>query len=52
MLEQLKTLLAQIEAEHVKFEKGNAAAGTRVRVKSMELIKAAKGLRLEIAAKK
>lgn len=48
----IKTQLATYEAEHEKFEKGNAAAGTRARKALGELAKAVKARRNEITAKK
>jgi hypothetical protein len=44
--------LAAYEAEHEKFEKGNAAAGTRARKALGELAKAVKARRNEITAEK
>ena len=51
--EDLKTLLASIEPDVTKFnEKGNNAAGGRIR-KAMQEVKAlAQGLRADIQAKK
>ena len=46
----IKTQLAAYEAEHEKFEKGNAAAGTRARKSLGELAKAVKARRNEITA--
>ena len=48
----IKTQLAAFEAEHEKFEKGNAAAGTRARKALGELAKAVKARRNEITAEK
>jgi hypothetical protein len=48
----IKTQLAAYEAEHEKFEKGNAAAGTRARKALGELAKAVKARRNEINAEK
>jgi hypothetical protein len=48
----IKTQLAAYEAEHEKFEKGNAAAGTRARKALGELSKAVKARRNEITAEK
>jgi hypothetical protein len=48
----IKTQLAAYEAEHEKFEKGNAAAGTRARKALGELAKAVKARRNEITAEK
>ena len=48
----IKTQLAAYEAEHEKFEKGNAAAGTRARKALGELAKAVKSRRNEITAEK
>lgn len=48
-MEDLKRILAEIEVDYVKFmEKGNKAAGTRVRTKSMEYIKAIRAFRLSV----
>jgi hypothetical protein len=48
----IKTQLAAYEAEHTKFEAGNAAAGTRARKALGELAKAVKVRRNEITAEK
>ena len=48
----IKTQLAAYEAEHEKFEKGNATAGTRARKALGELAKAVKARRNEITAEK
>ena len=48
----IKTQLAAYEAEHEKFEKGNAAAGTRARKALGELAKAVKARRNEITETK
>ena len=48
----IKTHLAAYEVEHEKFEKGNAAAGTRARKALGELAKAVKARRNEITAEK
>jgi hypothetical protein len=48
----IKTQLAAYEVEHEKFEKGNAAAGTRARKALGELAKAVKARRNEITAEK
>jgi hypothetical protein len=48
----IKTQLAAYESEHEKFEKGNAAAGTRARKALGELSKAVKARRNEITAEK
>jgi len=50
--QDIKTQLAAYEAEHEKFEKGNAAAGTRARKALGELSKAVKARRNEITAEK
>ena len=50
--QDIKTQLAAYEAEHEKFEKGNAAAGTRARKALGELAKAVKARRNEITAEK
>jgi hypothetical protein len=50
--EDIKTQLAAYEVEHEKFEKGNAAAGTRARKALGELAKAVKARRNEITAEK
>jgi hypothetical protein len=51
--EDLKTLLASIETDVIKFnEKGNNAAGGRIR-KAMQAVKAlAQGLRADVQAQK
>lgn len=48
----IKAQLAAYEAENDKFEKGNAAAGTRARKALAELAKAVKARRNEITAEK
>jgi len=48
----IKTQLSEYEYEHEKFEKGNAAAGTRARKALGELAKAVKARRNEITAEK
>ena len=48
----ITTQLAAYEAEHEKFEKGNAAAGTRARKALGELAKAVKARRNEITVEK
>ena len=48
----IKTQLAAYEVEHEKFEKGNAAAGTRARKALGELAKAVKARRNEITETK
>ena len=50
--EDIKTQLAAYEVEHEKFEKGNAAAGTRARKALGELAKAVKARRNDITAEK
>ncbi|SEK23385.1 histone H1 [Parapedobacter koreensis] len=50
---QLKDLIASVEADAVKFfEKGNAAAGTRVRKAMQEAKTLAQSIRNEVTAKK
>ena len=48
----IETQLAAYNAEHTKFEAGNAAAGTRARKALGELAKAVKARRNEITATK
>ena len=49
MIEQIKAKLAEIEADAEKFfDKGNKAAGTRVRTGAMDAIKLLKGLREQV----
>ena len=50
--DDIKTQLAAYEAENEKFNKGNAAAGTRARKALAELAKAVKARRNEITAEK
>jgi len=50
--DDIKTQLAAYEAENDKFNKGNAAAGTRARKALAELAKAVKVRRNEITAEK
>ena len=50
--DDIKTHLEAYEAEHAKFEKGNASAGTRARKALAELAKAVKARRNEITAEK
>lgn len=50
--EQLKTLIAGLEEDAVKFyEKGNKAAGVRVRKTLQEVRTLAQAMRLEVSAK-
>ena len=49
LLEQIRELVAATEEDHEKFyEKGNAAAGTRVRKNMQELKSLAQELRLDV----
>ena len=49
LLEQIRELVAATEDDHEKFyEKGNAAAGTRVRKNMQELKLLAQELRLDV----
>lgn len=51
--EKLKNLVSSIEADMIKFdEKGNNAAGTRVRVAMQEIKKVAQDIRVDISNKK
>ena len=50
--DDIKTQLANYEAENDKFVKGNSAAGTRARKALAELAKAVKARRNEITAEK
>lgn len=51
--EQLKELIASLEGDFSKFyEKGNAAAGTRVRKGMQDLKNLAQEIRVEIQGKK
>jgi hypothetical protein len=50
--EDIKTHMADYEAESEKFEKGNASAGTRARKALAELAKAVKARRNEITETK
>lgn len=49
---EINTHLETYLAEHEKFEKGNAAAGTRARKSLAEMAKAIKARRNEITAEK
>jgi hypothetical protein len=50
--EQLKTLIAGLEEDAVKFyEKGNKAAGVRVRKTLQEVRTLAQAMRLDVSAK-
>ena len=50
--DDIKTQLAAYEAENEKFNKGNAAAGTRARKALAEMAKAIKSRRNEITEEK
>jgi hypothetical protein len=51
--QEIKNLISQIEPEFQKFtEKGNKAAGTRVRVAMQELKKLAQQIRIDIQDQK
>jgi len=50
--DQLKTLFEDFLKENEKFEKGNAAAGTRARKALADMSKAIKARRNEITAEK
>lgn len=51
--EELKTLVASVEVEAKKFyEKGNAAAGTRVRKLMQDVKNKAQEIRFEVSEKK
>lgn len=53
IFEQIKALLADTEDDAIKFyEKGNKAAGTRVRKQMQELKKLAQDLRLNVQENK
>jgi|TARA_R110000824_G_scaffold119748_1_gene273954 hypothetical protein len=53
LLEQIRELVATTEEDYEKFyEKGNAAAGTRVRKSMQELKSLAQELRLNVQATK
>lgn len=50
---QLKTLIESMNDDYTKFtEKGNSAAGTRVRKTLQEIKKLAQDMRVEISEKK
>jgi len=49
--EDLKTLVAEIEADIDKFDAGNKAAGTRVRKQMQKIKQAAQNIRTAILAK-
>lgn len=50
---ELKSLLESVEADHTKFvEKGNKAAGVRVRKAMQDIKKLAQDIRVEISDKK
>jgi hypothetical protein len=52
-IDQMKSLLAELEPDMVKFyEKGNKAAGTRARKTLQEIKKVSQEIRLEIQDKK
>ena len=46
--ETLKTLVAEIEAEIIKAQNGNKAAGTRVRKQMQQVKQAAQAIRIGI----
>ncbi len=46
--EDMKNLVAAMEADVIKFNNGNAAAGTRVRKALQEIKRAAQAMRVEI----
>lgn len=50
--EQLKGMLASMEADVLKFNNGNSAAGTRVRKGLQDIKNAAQALRIEVQEKK
>ena len=50
--ETLKTLVESMVADNERFEKGNKAAGTRLRKSCQELKKVAQTFRLEIQEQK
>lgn len=51
--EELKALVASVEAEAVKFySKGNAAAGTRLRKGMQDIKTKAQEIRVEVSEKK
>jgi len=53
LLEQIKTVITEVEEDHEKFYgSGNAAAGTRVRKNMQELKRLAQELRLDVQATK
>ncbi len=53
IFEQIKALIADTEDDAIKFyEKGNKAAGTRVRKQMQELKKLAQDLRLNVQENK
>tara|TARA_R110000824_G_scaffold82987_1_gene208070 strand:+ start:272 stop:451 length:180 start_codon:yes stop_codon:yes gene_type:complete len=53
LLEQIRELVASTEEDHDRFyNKGNAAAGTRVRKNMQELKSLAQELRLDVQAAK
>jgi len=50
--EDIKNLVAAMEADVLKFNNGNAAAGTRVRKALQDIKKAAQAMRIEVQAQK
>lgn len=48
--EKIKSVFAEAEIEAVKFEKGNASAGTRLRAKMQEIAVLAKSVRADVQA--
>ncbi len=50
--EKLKTIIANMEGDVIKFNQGNKSAGTRVRKALQEVKSTAQDLRLEIQAAK
>ena len=50
--EELKNLVASIEADVIKFNNGNHAAGTRVRKGLQDVKNAAQAMRIEVQEKK
>jgi len=49
---KLNTLVATANEEATKFEKGNNAAGTRLRKAALEIQKVCKAIRTEVSEKK
>ena len=50
--EELKKLVASIEADVIKFNSGNSAAGTRVRKGLQDVKNVAQAMRIEVQEKK